>query len=197
MKKHNVTIEFSIIFSILIILLLSSGCTFFKKNRTAKEDEFEKNKTLQIYATPKTLISDYERMKEDSIVSWLWVKPGFDLNACGNINILPVENYSNIKYPWAAAELTQNLKKVFSPYQSKTGKMNIGVSTAIIDLIPKKRFFKSSVIPKIAIELIIFDESTKTVCCKISHFKKAKEFKDALNGLTSDLKNLSNKTLRK
>ena len=31
----------------------------------------------------------------------------------------------------------------------------------------------------------------------ISHYKKAEEFKDALDGLISDLKNLSDKALKK
>ncbi len=197
MKKHTISIRLLIIFSVLILLFLSSGCTFSKNARAKKTGKFEKNKTTRIYSTPKTLISNYEKMKEDSIVSWLWVKPGFSLDDCGSVNILPVENYSTVNYPWAETKLTQDLKKVFSPYQSKSAKMNISVSTAIIDLIPKKRLFRSKIIPKITVEIILYDENTKTVYCKISHYSKAEEFKDALDGLISDLKNLSNKTLRK
>jgi hypothetical protein len=75
--------------------------------------------------------------------------------------------------------------------------MDLEISAAIIDLIPKKKIFKSNIKPKIAVEIIIFDKSTKTVCCMISHYNKAEEFKDAFDGLISDLKNLSDKALKK
>ena len=197
MKKHSLSVQYLIIFLISIFLSFSYGCSFSRKSKLKKENEFFQSQTVQIYSKPKTLISDYKRMKEHHIVSWLWIKPGFDLNDCGNVEVLPIVNYSNVKYKWAETKLNQELDKLYSPYNSGTGTMDLEISAAIIDLVPKKRLFKSNIIPKIAVELIIFDKSTKTVCCMISHYKKAEEFKDALDGLIGDLKNLSDKTLKK
>ena len=197
MTKNTLSIQYSIIFSLAIIISLSYGCGFSRKSKPAKEKDFAQNQTVKIYSTPKTLISDYNRMQEHNIVSWLWIRPGFNLNDCENIKVLQIVNYSKVKYEWAESKLGQDLDKVFSSFKSASGTMDLEISTAIIDLIPKKRIFKSNITPKIAVELIIFDKNTKTVCCRISHYKKNDEFKDALNGLISDLKNLSDKTLRK
>jgi len=197
MTKKTLFIQYLIIFSLTIILTLSCGCGFFRKSKPANEKDFVQNETIQVYSTPKTLIPDYKRMKEHNIVSWLWVKPGFNLNDCGNIKILPIANYSNVKYEWAETKLGQDLDKLFSSCKTASGTADLEISTAIIDLVPKKKIFKTNIIPKIAVELIIFDKNTKTVCCRISHYKKADELKDALSGLVSDLKSLSDKTLRK
>ena len=196
MKKHSLSVQYLIIFLIAIVLSFSYGCGFTRKSKPKKENEFVLSQTVQIYSKPKTLISDYKRMKEHHIVSWLWIKPGFDLNDCGNVKVLPIVNYSNVKYEWAETKLKQELDKLYSPYNSATGTMDLEISAAIIDLVPKKRLFKSNIIPKIAVELIIFDKSTNTVYCMISHYKKAEKFKDALDGLIIDLKNLSDKPLR-
>jgi hypothetical protein len=196
MKSYSLSVQYLIVFLIAIVLSFSYGCSFTRKSKQKKENEFVQSQTVQIYSKPKTLISDYKRMKEHHIVSWLWIKPGFDLNNCGNVEVLPIVNYSNVKYKWAETKLNQELDKLYSPYNSGTGTMDLEISAAIIDLVPKKRLFKSNIIPKIAVELIIFDKSTKTVCCMISHYKKAEEFKGALDGLISDLKNLSDKPLR-
>jgi hypothetical protein len=195
MKKHSLSVQYLIIFFIAIVLSFSYGCGFFRKSKP-KKIEFVQDKTFIIYSKPKTLISDYKRMKEHHIVSWLWIKPGFDLNDCGNVKVLPIVDYSNVKYEWAETKLNQELDKLYSSYNSGTGTMDLEISAAIIDLIPKKRIFKSNIKPKIAVEIIIFDKSTKTVCCMISHYKKAEKFKDALDGLIIDLKNLSDKPLR-
>jgi len=197
MKKYSLSVQYLIIFLISIVLSLFYGCVFSRKSKPKKENEFVQNQTVQIYSKPKTLISDYKRMKENNIVSWLWIKPGFDLNGCANIKVLPIVNYSNVKSKRAEKILNQELDKLYSSYNSGTGTMDLEISVAIIDLIPKKRIFKSNIIPKIAVELIFFDKNTKTVCCMISHYKKAKEFKGALDGLISDLKNLSDKALKK
>ena len=196
MKKHSLSVQYLIIFLISIVLSFSYGCSFSRKSKQKKENEFLQSQTVQIYSKPKTLISDYKRMKENLIVSWLWIKPGFDLNDCGNVEVLPIVNYSNVKYEWAETKLKQELDKLYSPYNSATGTMNLEISAAIIDLVPKKRLFKSNIKPKIAVELIIFDKSTNKVYCMISHYKKAEKFKDALDGLIIDLKNLSDKPLR-
>jgi hypothetical protein len=197
MKKHSLSVQYLIIFLITIVLSFSYGCSFSRKSKQKNEYEFVQNQTDQIYSKPKTLISDYKRMKEHHIVSWLWIKPGFDLNNCGNVKVLPIVNYSNIKSELAEKKLNLELDKLYSPYNSATGNMDLEISAAIIDLVPKKKIFKSNIIPKIAVELIIFDKSTNTVCCMISHYKKAEKFKNALDGLISDLKNLSDKTLSK
>jgi hypothetical protein len=197
MKKYSLSVQYLIIFLITIVLSFSYGCSFSKKSKQKKENEFVQSQTVRIYSKPKTLISDYKRMKEHNIVSWLWIKPGFDLNNCGNVKVLPIVNYSNVKYEWAETKLKQELDKLYSPYNSATGTMELEISVAIIDLVPKKRLFKSNIIPKIAVELIIFDKSTNTVYCMISHYRKAEKFKDALDGLIIDLKNLSDKTLSK
>ena len=197
MKKNSLSIQYLIIFLVTIVLSFSYGCSFSRKSKQKNEYEFVQSQTVQIYSKPKTLISDYKRMKEHNIVSWLWIKPGFDLNDCGNVKVLPIVDYSNVKYEWAETKLNQELDKLYSSYNSATGTMDLEISVAIIDLIPKKRIFKSNIIPKIAIELIFFDKNTKTVCCMISHYKKAKKFKGALDGLTGDLKILSDKTLKK
>jgi len=196
MKKHSLSIQYLLIFLISIVLSFSYGCSFSRKSKQKNENEFVQSQTIQIYSKPKTLISDYKRMKEHHIVSWLWIKPGFDLNNCGNVKVLPIVNYSNVKYEWAETKLKQELDKLYSPYNSATGNMDLEISAAIIDLVPKKRLFKSNIIPKIAVELIIFDKNTNTVNCMISHYKKAEKFKDALDGLIIDLKNLSDKPLR-
>jgi hypothetical protein len=196
MKKHSLSVQYLIIFLITIVLSFSYGCSFSRKSKQKKENEFVQSQTVRIYSKPKTLISDYKKMKEHNIVSWLWIKPGFDLNNCGNVNVLPIVNYSNVKYEWAETKLKQELDKLYSPYNSATGTMDLEISAAIIDLIPKKRIFKSNIKPKIAVEIIIIDKSTKTVYCMISHYKKAEKFKDALDGLIIDLKNLSDKPLR-
>jgi len=196
MKSYSLSVQYLIVFLIAIVISFSYGCSFTRKSKQKKENEFVQSQTVQIYSKPKTLISDYKRMKEHHIVSWLWIKPGFDLNDCGNVKVLPIVNYSNVKYEWAETKLNQELDKLYSPYNSGTGTMDLEISAAIIDLVPKKRLFKSNIIPKIAVELIIFDKSTNTVYCMISHYKKAEKFKDALDGLIIDLKNLSDKPLR-
>ena len=196
MKEYSLSVQYLIIFLIAIVLSFSYGCGFSRKSKP-KKIEFVQDKTFIIYSKPKTLISDYQRMKEHHIVSWLWIKPGFDLNDCANIKVLPIVNYSNVKSKRAETKLNQELDKLYSSYNSGTGTMDLEISAAIIDLIPKKRVFKSNIKPKIAVELIIFDKNTKTVCCMISHYKKAEKFKNAFDGLISDLKNLSNKTLSK
>lgn len=180
-----------------IIISFSYGCSFFRKSKPKNEKKFLENKTVQIYSEPETLIYDYKLLKEHRIVSWLWVKQGFNLNDCGNVNVLPIVNYSNVKYQWAEAKLGQDLNKIFSSYKTASGTLDLEISAAIIDLVPKRRIFKRNILPKVSVELIIVDKNTKTVCCRISHYNKAEEFKDAFDGLISDLKNLSDKTLSK
>lgn len=197
MKKYTLKNQFFIVFLLALTFFSSLGCGFSRKTRDSAQEEFQTLRDTPVYATPKTLITDYERMKENSIVSWLWIKPGFDLNHCKTFTILPVKNYSHVSFPWAQEKLTRELKTVFTPNASNTGKINLGISAAIIDLIPKKKIFNQSIIPKISVELILFDQDTKTIYSRISHYHKAEEFKDALQGLVNDLKTLSQKTLRK
>ena len=196
MKKYSLSIQYLFFFLIAIVLSFCYGCGSSRKSKLKKENNFVQEETLQIYSKPKTLISDYKRMKEHNIVSWLWIKPGFDLNDCENVKVLPIVNYSNVKDEWTETKLKLELDKLYSPCDSATGTMDLEISVAIIDLVPKKQIFKSNVKPKIAVELILFDKNTKTVCCMISHYKKADEFKNALSGLISDLKTLSDKALK-
>jgi len=197
MKKRSLISQFLIIFFITALVWASLGCGFSRKTQGTAQDEYKTLRDSPIFTKPKTLISDYERMKENSIVSWLWVKPGFDLKQCKSATILPVKNYSRVSFPWAQKKLAEELKTVFSSCGTKTGTLNLGITTAIIDLIPERKFFNRSIIPKISVELILFDQDTKTIYCRISHYYKAEEFKDALNGLIDDLKMLCQKTLRK
>lgn len=197
MNKNTSITQYLIVLSVSAFLLLSFGCSLSRNTKTAKLDKFEINKTIKIFSPPQTLIPDYSNMKENRTVSWLWVKQGFDLNSCAAINILPVKNYSSVDYKWAETALTQKLKNIFTPHISKAGDLNVDISSAIIEIVPKKRFFDKSVIPKLSVEVIISDKETKTIYCKISHFKQAGEFKDALNELTVDLKTVADKTLGK
>jgi len=68
MKKNSLSIQYLIFFLLATIVFFSYGCGFSRKSKPINEKEFIENKTVQIYSTPKTLISDYERMKEHSIV---------------------------------------------------------------------------------------------------------------------------------
>jgi len=115
------------------------------------------------------------------------------LNLCKTVKIYPLRNYGQTDYPWAEEKLETVLKEIFNPIEgNQQGKIDIGVMAAIVEMKPKlgiiKRFFPSiDAYPNIEIEIAIFEETSKTILFKLCHFKKAKDFEEALLGIIQDL----------
>lgn len=142
----------------------------------------------------RALISDYSSMKEDDVVSGFWVEPGFRLELCRNIRVYPVISYGRVQYAWAEKKLERHVADMFATVQrTEAGNIDAGVQVAIVELNPKMGFFKRfspsfDDYPSIMIELVIMEESSKKILCKVCHVgKDEKDFNKALDRLVKDL----------
>lgn len=177
----------------MFLIFCAHGCGTAKRSDIKNDEQFEYNSEISIYELPKRLISDYSDMQEDDTVSWFWIKTGFGMNLCRTVKIYPMKNYSQTEYPWAEEKLETALKEIFNPIEgNQQGKIDIGVMAAIVEMKPKlgiiKRFFPSiDAYPNIEIEIAIFEETSKTILLKLCHFKKGKDFEEALHGIIQDL----------
>ena len=102
---------------ICCLLLIFPGCMLIKKTTGAKENKsfnkFTKQSAVSIDEEPKQLITNFQDMKENELVSWVWMQPGFDVARCQPIEIAPVANYSAFTYPWAEERIAASLQKMF------------------------------------------------------------------------------------
>jgi hypothetical protein len=179
---------------IIIILFCIHGCGTSKKPPVKDADQFATRATAEKDKAPKRLITDYQDMQEHDRLSWYWVKTGFRMNLCQSVKMYPLKNYSQLDYPWAEAKLGKALKEILSPYKtSQAGGVDVGVMAAIVEMKAKpgllKRFSPSiEDHPYVEVEVVIFEETSKTILFKLCHFKKGDDFKEVLQGLVNDLK---------
>jgi hypothetical protein len=130
-------------------------------------------------------------MKEDDTVSWVWVKPGFEIGLCRSFEIAPVVNASPFAYPWAEDKIAQWLKKIFVPAKGP-GTLDAEVKCAIIDMRPRKKIV-SRLLPfeedfvYIEMQLVILDKNSKEILCKLIHGKRTEDFKTAVEGMMKDV----------
>jgi hypothetical protein len=187
--KKNINIANNLLILLATLMLCVYGCAKNTKKKHASPQ-------LTITAgeeLPKRLISDYNGMKETDHVKWIWIKPGFSMESCGTIKIYPLKNFSNTYYPSAEKKLEDALKNIFRQIETKEkGNIEVGAQAAILEMKLKKsfleRFYSSpDQSPCIEVELVLFDEASKSVLLKLCHSKKMDDFTDALHGLIEDL----------
>ena len=120
MSRQRYFLQGSFLKIVLAALIVSfaGGCMFFRQPKRQDTDksfnEFKQLDTAAIDEAPQLLIADYRDMKEDDTVSWVWVKPGFEIGLCRSFEIAPVINASPFAYPWAEEKIAQWLKKIFT-----------------------------------------------------------------------------------
>jgi len=175
---------------IAAVLLFAQGCG---KNIKTEEQSTSRSAT-DTNVLPGRLISDYKGMKENDTVSWYWLKTGFKIDHCRSVKMYPLRNYSLLDNPRAEGKLKEALKEIFNPAEtSQNGSIDVGVMAAIVEMKVKpglfKRFFRTiDDYPFIEVEVVIFEETTKTALFKLCHYKKSEDFDEALKGIIKDLK---------
>ncbi len=189
--KKNILIVFyplSIIFATFFLFL--HGCA---KETNGKQQPV-KHATANMIEMPKRLISDYSGMQEDDTVSWIWMKKGFRLDNCRSFKVYPLKNFSMVDNVLAEKKMQEVLQDIFRVPEAMEGRtVAAGVMAAIVEMKPEKEFvdlFSSSLdsCPHIEIEIVIFDEDSKTILLKLCHSKKSENFDDALQKIVKDIK---------
>jgi len=182
---------------ICCLLLIFPGCMLIKKITGAKENKsfnkFTKQSAVSIDEEPKQLITNYQDMKENELVSWVWVQPGFEVARCQPIEIAPVANYSAFTYPWAEERISASLQKMFGSLKNNNaGSCAVVVQAAIVDMKPQKKII-SRLLPfeedytYIEIQIVIVDKNSQELLCKLSHGKRSENFKDAVDGMMANV----------
>jgi len=168
-----------------------------KKTIGAKEkksfNKFTKQSLVSVDEEPKQLITNFQDMKENELVSWVWVQPGFEVTRCQTIDIAPVKNYSTFTYPWAEERIASSLQKMFgSLKKNNAGSCAVEVRAAIVDMKPQKKII-SRLLPfeedytYIEIQIVIVDKSSQELLCKLSHGRRSENFKDAVEGMMANV----------
>jgi hypothetical protein len=189
--------DFFAVVGICSLLLMFSGCMLFKKTTGAKDnrsfDKFTKQTEVVIDEQPKQLINNFQDMKENELVSWVWMQPGFDITRCQTIDVAPVLNYSAFAYPWAEEKIGSALKKMFGSLNNSTaGTCAVEVKAAIVDMRPRKKLI-SRLLPfeedytYIEMQIVIVDKNSQELLGKLSHGKRSENFKDAVEGMMANV----------
>jgi len=182
---------------ICCVLLIFPGCMLIKKTIGAKEkksfNKFTKQSLVSVDEEPKQLITNFQDMKENELVSWVWVQPGFEVTRCQTIDIAPVKNYSTFTYPWAEERIASSLQKMFGSLKNNNaGSCAVEVRAAIVDMKPQKKII-SRLLPfeedytYIEIQIVIVDKSSQELLCKLSHGRRSENFKDAVEGMMANV----------
>jgi hypothetical protein len=196
-RRHYLRLSFLKILLSIIIVSCVCGCMFFRQPKrqdgNTSFNEFKKQDTAALDEAPKLLIADYRDMKEDDLISWVWIKPGFELRLCRSFEIAPVINSSPFSYPWAEEKIFQWLKKIFNSTVIKGGgTIDAEVKSAIVDMRPRKKL-TSRLLPfeedfvYIEMQLVILDRSTQEILCKLIHGKRTEDFKTSVDGMMKDV----------
>jgi hypothetical protein len=197
MGRHRHFLQDSFLKIVLAALIVSSaaGCMFFRqaKRQDAEKsfNQFKQHDRLATDEAPQLLIADYRDMKEDDTVSWVWIKPGFEIGLCRSFAIAPVINASAFSYPWAEEKIAQWLKKIFTAANSQ-GTLDTEVTSAIIDMRPRKKIV-SRLLPFeedfifIEMQLVIVDRNSREILCKLIHGKRTQDFKTAVDDMMKDV----------
>jgi hypothetical protein len=197
MKKFIKFAHYPLSVVFIIFFLCLNGCVKGIKNKPVSE----KPTTPDMFELPHRLISDYDGMKENDTVSWIWTKKGFTMQDCKSIKVYPLKNFSHSYSLLAEKKLEKTFQEIFTPSAiNKKGNIAAGIATAIVEMKPEKGFFErfSSSIdsnPYIEIEIVMFDETSKTVLLKLCHSKKSDDFNEALQGIIKDFEKFFNKAL--
>ncbi len=187
--------------SFILVLLLSfivvCGCLPFQKSKrnmgNKSYGDVKKQTDSPMREEPKQLITDCRDMRDDEIVSSVWMKPVFKVSQCRAIDVAPLVNYSMFKYPWAEERIDGALKKLFSSLGNKeNGSIDVEVMSAIIDMKPKKKLTSRLIIFEedytyIEMQLVLVEKGSKEVLCKLSHGKRREDFRDAVDGMIKDI----------
>ena len=179
------------------LLLISPGCMLVNKITGAKENKsinkFTKQSSVSIDEEPQQLITNFQDMKENELVSWVWVQPGFEITRCQTIEIAPVKNYSAFTYPWAEEKIGSSLQKMSGSLKNNSaGSCAVEVKSAIVDMKPQKKIM-SRLLPfeedftYIEMQLVIVDKNSQELLCKLSHGKRSENFKDAVEGMMANV----------
>jgi hypothetical protein len=173
------------------------GCS---SNNVKTKQQIAEHSENNILNLPERLIADYSAMKQNDTVSWIWTKPGFSMDNCRFVKTSPLKNFTGLSHAAAVAEISNVLTNIFSLQAAEHGNINVGVEAAIVEMKFDRGFFErfSSLIdsyPFIVIELVIFEEKSKTVLFKLCHYTKGDAFVDVLQEMTDDLKTFFAKKL--
>ena len=182
---------------ICCLLLIFPGCMLLKKTTGAKENKsfnkFTKQSAVSLDEEPKQLITNYQDMKENELVSWVWMQPGFEVARCQPIEIAPVANYSAFTYPWAEERISASLQQMFGSLKNNNaGSCAVVVQAAIVDMKPQKKII-SRLLPfeedftYIEIQMVMVDKNSQELLCKLSHGKRSESFKDAVEGTMANV----------
>jgi len=185
-KSNNYSNQLFAVCSAILLMFCCGGCV---KNTVSPSSPEE----ARLFEEPKRLIVDYSNMKEDDTVAWYWVKPGFQIGSYRSAKLYPLKNYTQFEHVGTEERIQGVLQEIFSQSKnvSQSG-TDIGIIAAIVDMKHKRGLIERlnssiDVNPFIEIEIIIIEESSQKVLFKLTHFKKAEDLKDALNGITNDL----------
>jgi len=195
MKKNTkVSRPYLSILVIGVLLCWAPACGTSSKGTLKKQEQFALRQSADNESI-KTLIADYNGMKEDDTVSAFWAESGFTVHACRQIKVYPVVNYTQVEYPWAEQMLEKAVQEIFASHKgNEAARIDAGVMVAIVGVVPKlsllKRFSPSfGDYPSIEVEMVLIEESTKKPLLKVCHAgKDEKDFKKALDVLAKDLK---------
>jgi hypothetical protein len=196
LNKTSLSGKFTMVW-ICCLVLIFPGCMLIKKVTGEKENtsfnKFTKQSAASIDEVPKQLITNFQDMKENELVSWVWMQPGFEVTRCQSIEVAPVLNYSAFTYPWAEAKILSSLQKTFSAMKKDAGgSYAVEVKSAIIDMRPQKKMI-SRLLPfeedflYMEIQLVIVDKNSQEPLCKIAHGKRSENFKEAVEGMMANV----------
>jgi hypothetical protein len=182
---------------ICCLVLIFPGCMLIKKATGEKENtsfnKFTKQSAASIDEEPKQLITNFQDMKENELVSWVWMQLGFEVARCQPIEVAPVANYSAFTYPWAEERISASLQKMFGSIKNNNeGSCAVVVQAAIVDMKPQKKII-SRLLPfeedftYIEIQMVMVEKNSQELLCKLSHGKRRESFKDAVEGTMANV----------
>jgi len=181
MKANTIPTAVPIVLLALLCITAASGCT-------------GKPSTPAFAYMPDRLIRDISDMQEDETVARVWVRRGFELNACRSIAIEPVLDSSQRKQPEAVRVIEQGLQGIFRDRARETGTLSVSVRTALLDAKPEPGrirawFADIDDFAYIELELLICDTQTGMPLLKLIHFRRDKKtLAGALDSILEDLR---------
>ncbi len=190
MKKNKKFINYISCAECVLVFMLLGGCSMTTSGKYG-QIQCSKEGIEKVYGR---LIPDYSGMHEEDIMSRVWIKKGFSLKNNKSIRVYPVENFSCCTCPGVENILQKDLQDIFAGFGSgSSAGLDLGVRAAIVEMKSERGVFdrfSSSLdsYPRIEVEIIVFDEKTRTVLLKLRHFKINEKFGTALHAITNDFR---------
>ncbi len=176
-------------------VLNCAGCSWrpFKKKEGEPDTSFSYRPQDDIQQKPQRLIADYRNMLQHDTVKWVWIDQNFNPATFRPAVVQPVKNFSEVDYRSVEQRLDEAVRGLFSTEGRAAPQRRTAVMIAIVDIVPKqgmfKRLFTSPLDrPGVEIELVIYDEQSRAVLCKICHSRHDDDFERAFERLILDLR---------